>query len=483
MACLVLLLLATGVNSQNPPPLEGYEQLNPEGLRQIDHIHDALQRVGRISVIVGVAALLVVGLRWVAPLSILDSMDRKRLAKATRDVDGLLERIRTDAETVNTKADEQNGDEGVLAAMLGVSELDQDTEVPAYVLTVNDIMLDGMVNTLTRLRRMHMAKAVQYRDYMFIVLNGIKTITEQCEATGAASSLAVNVRDYFSGEHRYRRWKHLLSAYARKGDHRESAQTFLRFMKKLNENEPLTLPSAASAPSDTGQAAQTWNQADIPEILQEESLPTLQQAAAEEAERLIDRIQTDRPAAMNTAWQFELVHRQQRLHLRDDAKKMLDIFLHEELKALRRITKTKMLPCRTWNQILYLLGVETTDQLHKRVENKLLTGHEIIVLEKAFLQTFAKRESLQRLYGQDSSSDVMMDLHLPQIRSETLALLRQTHQTESGDLDDATAFLDEDETPQRHEVAHLIHHFIHHGHLPPGVDPQGAFHSEGEKGP
>jgi hypothetical protein len=66
----------------------------------------------------------------------------------------------------------------------------------------------------------------------------------------------------------------------------------------------------------------------------------------------------------------------------------------------------------------------------------------------------------------------MMDLHLPQIRSETLSLLRQTHQTEGEDLDDATAFLDEAETPQRHEVARLIHHYIHHGHLPPGVDAE-----------
>ncbi len=475
---LTVFMLTPNAWGQNGQSIDGYEPLNPEGLKQIDHMHQALRQAGKISMIVGLALLVVIGLKMIAPMSILDNIERKQLAKATRDVEGLLERIRAEVETANTESGEPSGDEGVLAAMLEATGLEADSEVPSYVLTVNDIMLDGIMSSLARLRRMRMAQAARHQDTLFTVLRGIQVITEQCETTGAASSLAVNSRDYFADDHRYRKWTHLLSAYARRGDHREDAQTFLRFMKNLKEDRPLTIPSHTPEKTEDVKALQTQTELDIPEILLEQTLPHVQQAAQQEARRLIDLIQNGRPATRALAWQFELVRRQQQLHLRDEAKKMVRVFLHNERKALQAITKTKMLPCRTWDHILYMLGVTNTDQLHQRVDKKLLTGQEIIILEKAFLQTFAKRESLHQLYGQDRNAGVMMDLHLPQIRTEALALLRQTHQTEGDDFDDATEFLDEEETPRRHEVAHLIRHFIHHGHLPPGFASKGKNASE-----
>lgn len=475
---LVVFMLTMNAGGQDSQSIDGYEPINPEGLKQIDHIHQALRQAGKISMIVGLALMVIIALKMIAPMSILDAIEKKQLAKATRDVDGLLERIRTDAETASAESEDRSGDEGVLAAMLEATGFETDTEVPAYVLTVNDIMLDGIMSSLTRLRRMRMAQAARYRDTLFTVLCGIKIITEECETTGAASSLAVNSREYYADDARYRQWKYLLSAYAKRGDHQEDAHTFLLFMKNINESKPLTITHPKPATTDVVKALQAETQSDIPEFLREETLPHIQQAAQEEASRLIDLIQKSQPAAGTLSWQFELVRRQKLLQLRDEAKKMLRVYLHNERKALQRITKTKMLPCRTWDHVLYMLGVENTDQLHKRVEMKLLTGQEIIILEKAFLQTFAKRESLQRLYGPDRNAGVMMDLHVPQIRSEALALLRQTHQTEGEDFDDATEFLDEEETPQRHEVAHLIKHFIHHGHLPPGTSSKGMPPSE-----
>jgi hypothetical protein len=263
-----------------------------------------------------------------------------------------------------------------------------------------------------------------------------------------------------------------LGAYAKRGDHRDAAQIFLRFMKTLRENKPLAVTPCA--PENAEVAVETLDEPPpkIPDILLEETLPCIQQAAVDEAGNLIDLIQGFRSAASPTAWQFELVRRQEKLRLRDEAMKILRIFLRDEIKALHKIVKHQMLPCMTWDQILYMLGVQSTDQLHERVNKKLLRGQEIIILEKAFLQTFAKREALQQLYEHDPSAGVMMDLHVPEIQRETLALLRQTHQTEGQNLDQATECLDETETPQRHEVARLIKHFVHHGHLPHNLDAQ-----------
>jgi hypothetical protein len=467
-ALLIVLIMITGTWGQDAQSTDEYDQLNPEGLQQIHRIGEAMHKVVKISIIVGLVLLAIMLLRMIAPMTIIDNIEKKRLANAVKEVETLLERIH--AEVERTASDDQAGDQGVLAGMMGVTESGGAEDVPSYVLTVNDIMLDNIMSALTRLRRMRMAKAAQYRDYMFTVLNGIKIITEQCEATRAASSLAVNCREYFAEDWRYNKWKNLLGAYAKRGNHREAAQIFLLFMKNLKGSQPLTITPRASAKTKEVEEAPTEKMPEIPDILLEENLPRLQQAAQEEAGHLVDLIQADRPGPRAHAWQFELVRRQQQPHLRDEAKKMLRIFLRDEKKALQKITKTKMLPCKTWDHILYMLGVENTDQLHKRVEQKLFTGQEIIILEKAFLQTFAKRGALQRIYGQDKNAGIMMDLHIPLIRSETLVLLHQIHQSERQDLDHATELLDEDETPQRHEVARLIKHFIHHGHLPPGLE-------------
>ena len=146
---------------------------------------------------------------------------------------------------------------------------------------------------------------------------------------------------------------------------------------------------------------------------------------------------------------------------------MFAVFLSHERKTLREITKIRMLPCRTWEHILRMLGVESGDQLQKRVADRLLTTQEIIVLEKTFLQTFAKKEALGHIYGRDKDAGLMMDLHVPQIRRHTLTLLRELHQAEPEPLDDATQTLNDEETPQNGQVKRLIEHYVHHRHDPP----------------
>ena len=116
-----------------------------------------------------------------------------------------------------------------------------------------------------------------------------------------------------------------------------------------------------------------------------------------------------------------------------------------------------------------MLGTKTGDQLRERIDNKLLTVQEIAILEKAFLQTFAKQESLQRIYGSGQSARVMIDLHIPQIRQEALLCLRSLYQTETAQLDKATEGLNQEETPQQNEVKRLIQHYVHKGRTPPGL--------------
>jgi hypothetical protein len=127
------------------------------------------------------------------------------------------------------------------------------------------------------------------------------------------------------------------------------------------------------------------------------------------------------------------------------------------------------LPCRTWPHVLYLLGVESTGDLQQRVESRLLSIQEIIILEKAFLQTFAKRHSLERVYGNSEEADLMIDMHVPLIRRESLALLRRSHKTEPNRFDSATQALNEAETPQHDEVRKLIEHYVNRRRSPPDI--------------
>jgi hypothetical protein len=179
-ALLIILILGTGAGRQSVRSIDGYDRLDPEGLKQIDRISEALHRAGKISVVVGLALLALVGLKKMASMTVLDGIKEKRLTNAIKNVEGLLEHIRAHAETSSAESDDQTGDEGVLAGMVEVTGQAKAEDVPSYVLTVNDFMLDNIMHTLTRLRRMRMAKAARYRNYMFTILNGIKVITEHC---------------------------------------------------------------------------------------------------------------------------------------------------------------------------------------------------------------------------------------------------------------------------------------------------------------
>jgi hypothetical protein len=397
-------------------------------------------------------------------------------------VEELLKRIQQEAEAAREDSgDETAAEGGLLGGLAEVAEFTQAEQVPAYVLTVNDVMLDNIRVTLKRLRRFTEGNAPRYRDYLFSVLKGIKTLAEQSAEAGVASGLAVDIREYFSDEKRGKAWRKVLVRAARRGAHRETAGAFLLFMRDLRAGKPLAVAvpvaDSASPPADPA----TPPAVEIPEILNEQTLPVVQQAAAREIRALCAWIRTGKPPDDAHAWQFEFVRRQRSMHQREEAQHMLAVFLNGERKSLHAITKVQMLPCRTWEHVLRLLGVESTGQLLKRIENRFLVAQEIIVLEKAFLQTFAKRESLLRLYGQGEAARLMMELHVPQIRRETLLLLRRLHQVDAGRLNDAMQALDEEETPQNHQVRRLIEHYIHHRHDPPGAETKPAGGSEASR--
>ncbi len=308
----------------------------------------------------------------------------------------------------------------------------------------------------------------------------MKTLTEQSAEAGVSSGLAVDIRDYFADDKRYQAWRKLLSRAAKRGRHQEVAHGFLLFMREIREGRPVgarvpaggvssvgAVPKQAAASVPEAAVAAVEEMPAIPNIVNEETLPAIQQAAAQEAQDFCSFVQTGKSPDGAPAWQFELVRRQQQVHLRDEARRMLAVFLSHERKTVCEIAKVRMLPCRTWEHVLRLLGVESGTQLDKRVQDRLLTTQEILILEKAFLQTFAKRESLGRIYGRDKDAGLMMDLHVPQIRREALALLRKLRQTEPEPLDDATQALNEEETPQNSQVKRLIEHYVHHRHDPP----------------
>ena len=53
------------------------------------------------------------------------------------------------------------------------------------------------------------------------------------------------------------------------------------------------------------------------------------------------------------------------MHSREEAQRMLSVFLSSERKSLLEITKIRMLPCRAWEHVLHMLGVDNAAQLHK----------------------------------------------------------------------------------------------------------------------
>ena len=449
---------------------EGYNQISREGLQQIDRINHALELAGKIFVGVGIALLAIVALKILSPARIYDNARERRLRKAVRGVDDLLQRIQKEAETTSEEAKEDVPQEGILAGMTEIAEFGEVEHVPSYVLTVNDFMLDNIRTTLKKLRRFDAGDAARYRDYLFSVIKGVKAITEQSVEAGVSSGLAVDIRDYFADDKRYKVWNRLLGRFAKRGKYQEIAHSFLLFMRDVREGRPLTSGGPKTASADTVAVAPAEQLPAIPDSLSEETLPALQDAAQSEAKSLRSLVVTSDPSDRAHAWQFELVRRQQQIHLRDEAQRMLSVFLSCERKALQEMTKMKMLPCQAWSHVLHMLGTESTAQLSRRIDDRLLTIQEIIILEKAFLQTFAKRNSLARIYGHGQDAGLMRDVHVPEIRRQTLALLRQSQQTEPKRFARATEELNEEETPQHNEVSRLIEHYVTGRHTPP--DPQ-----------
>ncbi|MBN1361905.1 MAG: hypothetical protein JW993_15010 [Sedimentisphaerales bacterium] len=468
LACLALLAAATVTFAQGAQDDEPYDILNRRGPDPVDQITTALHRWSKVFLIVGAALLGVVALKIINPFEVYHRTSEKLLKRAVRGVDELLKRIQEEAATTTSETKEPPMEAGVLAGMAEIAEFDQAEPVPAYVLTVNDLMLDKVRLTLKRLRRFQEGNAQRYRGYMFSVLEGIKTIAEQCAHSGVPSSLAVDVKDYFQDEHRYRAWTKLLRRLGRQGEHKELADSFSLFIRNVREGRSLA-PAEPGASTDETTVLTGPPARQIPVALNEGTLPALQKAAAKEAANLVSLVQAGRPLDPQRAWQFEFVQRQQQLRAREEAKKMLRVFLSYERQALPRLTHTRMLPCRTWPHVLYLLGVETDQTLVKRIDDRLLTIQEIIILQKAFLQTFAKRGSLAQVYGQGQDAELMMNLHVVQVRRQALAMLRRCHESEPHLLDRATQELDEQETPQHHEVTRLIRHYIDECHEPPDL--------------
>lgn len=438
-------------------PISDEKRTNP-----IDQINEALKRYGRYFLWVGIGLSAAVAVKIVGPVQIYYGLQDRRLKRAVRAVDELLTRIQKEAEAVNGDApkEETAAEAGVLAGMMEVAEFEQAEQAPSYVLTVNDMMLDNIAVTLKRLRRFSDGSAEKYQKYMFTVIQGIRTIAEQSAETHAASGLAVDVNEYFRDDVRYKTWRRVLNHWARKGKHQDAAAGFLSFIRKVREGRPLAAPkSNGLSMGDTAVTAAVANEPTVPEALTEETLPAIQAAAAEEARNFRALVETGVPMHETEGWQFEFVRRQSQIRMREEAQRMFSVFLNSQRKTLQEIMNIRMLPCRTWEHVLYLLGVENTNQLRTRAEARLLTTQEILIVEKAFLQTFAKRESLVRVYGQGPQAALMADEHVPEIRREALALIQRLHRTEPERLATATETLNEEETPRNGLVKKLIEQY------------------------
>jgi len=475
LLCFAVLVLPAVAAAQGSREDDGYGLTSRRGLDQLDQINEALRRYGKTSLKVAAVVLAIIIIKIISPVGIYHGMKDRLLNRAVHPVDELVKRIQAEAEAVQPEPEEEeSADGGLLAGMAEVAEFAKAEEVPAYVLTVNDLMLDNIRVALHRLRRSTEGHAPRYRGYMFSVLKGIKTITEASIAAGVPSSLAVDVHEYFRDERRYKAWTKVLAHTKAEGENWEIADSFLLFMRNIRQGRPLVAPASTEASTDAlseaGRVAPERQGPHIPEVLSEETLPIIQKAAIKEAKNLISLIHVGKPLDEACAWQFELVRRQQQLRLRDEARRILVVFLSGERKALPQITKSRMLPCRTWAHVLYMLGVADGDGLQKRVEDRRLSIQEIVILAKAFLQTFAKRHSLEHVYGSGAQAELMMDMHVPQIRRESLALLRRSHETEPDRFDRAAKALNEEETPQHNEVRRLIEHYVNQQHDPLGLE-------------
>jgi hypothetical protein len=472
LAGLVILTLVGAVAwGQSGYEQDGYDQIERRGLEHIDRLNEALERWGRLFLKIGVALGVLVAIKIIGPIQIYHNLKDRQLRRQIRGVEDLIKRIESEAVTISAdseEADTETAEGAALAGMAEMADYEHAEHVPAYVLTVHDLTLDNMRTTLRKLRRSKAGDADRYRAYLFSVLRGLKVATEQSAEAGIGSGLAVNVREYFRDERRYRLWQRLLRRYARRGEHHEVADAFLVFMKTLRDGKR---PAAAAPAHDAADDTAVFSAEEVagpPDALSEDTLPLIQQAAIAEARNLCAVVETGRPIDKTCAWQFEFVRRQRGGRGREEAQSMLGVFLSCQREALQDIAKIKMLPVRTWEHVLYMLGVEDAAELERRVANRLLTIQEIIILEKAFLQTFAKRSVLERVYGHSDNAGLLIDMHVPQIRRESLAVLRESRRTESKRLDRATEELNEEETPMHNEVRRLMEHYLVQGAEHPG---------------
>ncbi len=221
---------------------EGLEQIaTPQGQDPIAHMREFWQRWGRVCTWIAAGFLLVAALLIINPFRIYDSLNERLLQRSLLSVDDLLKRIQEEAEATsedsqNSKKEETVVEEGLLGGLAEVADFTNAEQVPAYVLTVNDLMLDNIRVTLKRLRRFTEGNVQRYRDYLFSVLKGIKTLTEQSAEAGVSAGLAVDIHAYFADDKRYQAWRKLLGRAAKRGRHREIAQGFLLFMRDIRED-------------------------------------------------------------------------------------------------------------------------------------------------------------------------------------------------------------------------------------------------------
>jgi hypothetical protein len=467
LIALLVLVFATGVGGQISLDDGGEAQIDRRGFDQIDRIQEALHRWGKIFVWVAAGLLVIVAIKIVDPLRFYYGSQDRLLKRAVRGVDELLKRIQEETAVAEPEPQEEALEGGLLAGMAEVAQFSHAEQVPAYVLTVNALMLDNVRVALSRLRGFQEGHAQRYKDYMYTVLKGIKTMTEDSVSAGVPSSLAVDAREYFQDEKRYKAWKKLLGGLHERGENQETIDSFLLFMRDLKEGRPLAAPAPTSSVQEDSTVAEDGPKPEVPEVLNEETLPAVQTAAAKEAVNLGAMAQGARLPNQGCSWQFELVRRQQQLPSREEAQRMLVVFLSAERRALPQITGTRMLPCRTLEHLWHMLGVTDLAELNRRVQTRLVNIQEAIVIAKAFLQTFAKRPSLERVYGRGAEAALMMDLHIPPLRREPLALLRRLHETEPDRLARATQARNEEETPQHNEVLRLIEQYVHRRRQPP----------------
>ena len=314
LVCLLVLALAAVAFGQSGYEDEGYDDISRRGLEQIDRLNKFLHQVGRVFLWVGIALIAIILLKIVSPFQLYDSIRERLLKRAVRDVEDLLKRIQEEVAAANAEPDEEPTGEGILAGMTEIAEFSKAEQVPSYVLTVNDLMLDNIARTLKRLRRFHEGSAERYRDYMFEVIKGIKTLSEESAEAGAPSGLAVDVQEYFEDDKRYKIWRKVLNRAARKGNYRELAGAFLLFMRHLHEGKPLTAGQETASSMEDTAVSVVHQTPEIPDVLSEETLPAIQEAAAREAGNMVHLIQGGKQLDETSAWQFELVRRQQQIH-------------------------------------------------------------------------------------------------------------------------------------------------------------------------